>query len=219
MPPPVSGGSIGGNASADAAVPRAPRGFGRKGVNGQACCARWAANVDITVELVEVRKDRCVARRRGGRGSNDAGGGRRNAEFGDRGPGKRKAGRCDAAKAEGHTTLKRHSSQARDTLMPGRGSRAPCAPLPPSGVDPPFFRYRFSSTLHDSFIQDTRAHVQEIRESHHVTKSGCGISFKKTGEFLVISVRSLWWASLLPRALFRFFSSSTTPALPLNLRV
>ena len=107
--------------------------------------------VRITVELVEVRKDRCVARRRGGRGSNDAGGGRRNAEFGDRGPGKRKAGRCDAAKAEGHTTLKRHSSQARDTLMPGRGSRAPCAPLPPSGVDPPFFRYRFSSTLHDSF--------------------------------------------------------------------
>jgi hypothetical protein len=89
--------------------------------------------------------------------------------------------------------------------MPGRGSRAPCAPLPPSGVDPPFFRYRFSSTLHDSFIQDTRAHVQEIRESHHVTKSGCGISFKKTGEFLVISVRSLWWASLLPRALSFFF--------------
>ena len=105
--------------------------------------------------------------------------------------------------------------------MPGRGSRATCAPLPPSGVDPPFFRYRFSSTLHDSFIQDTRAHVQEIRESHHVTKSGCGISFKKTGEFLVISVRSLMVGfTFASRALsFFFVFDYGTPALPLNLRV
>jgi hypothetical protein len=80
----------------------------------------------------------------------------------------------------------------------------PVPPCPQAESTHHFFATGFLLPYTTAF-QDTRAHVQEIRESHHVTKSGCGISFKKTGEFLVISVRSLGWASLLPRALFRFF--------------
>jgi hypothetical protein len=83
----------------------------------------------------------------------------------------------------------------------------PVPPCPQAESTHHFFATGFLLPYTTAF-QDTRAHVQEIRESHHVTKSGCGISFKKTGEFLVISVRSLGWASLLPRAL-SFFLSST----------
>ena len=88
-----------------------------------------ASSLLVRQSMDTARKDRCVARRRGGRGSNDAGGGRRNAEFGDRGPGKRKAGRCDAAKAEGHTTLSNGTRAKLETRSCQVGAVGP--PVPP----------------------------------------------------------------------------------------